>query len=78
MAQVRHYDHNETTFVITVNKNGTRYEATLEIPGMQLRQAERQIEADSREGAFRAAKMRAERLIEHAPVVSTALPAIDY
>ena len=68
MALVRHFEYQGHTFSVTVNKNGAHFNASIQIPGRHLSHGESEVEADSRESAFRLGQHRGEQLIERGPI----------
>ncbi len=64
MAQVREYDYKDRHYSVTVNKDGNRYVAVIDIAGVNMSPAERQIAGSSEEGALELGRRRGEELID--------------
>lgn len=72
MALVRDFEHAGRKFKVSVNKSGAHFVGVVDIPGVPITTSARQVEAASEDGALRAAKARAEELIDRAGTTTTA------
>ena len=75
MAQVREYDYNGRHYTVTVNQDGNRYVAVIDVAGLQLSPADRQIAGSSEEGALELGRRRGEELIDRTTQGPEAPPA---
>ena len=64
MAQVREYDYKGRQYKVTVNQDGNRYVAVIDVAGVNVSPADRQIVGSSEEGALELGRRRGEELID--------------
>jgi hypothetical protein len=66
MAHVREYDYKGTQYTVTVNRDANRYVAVIDIAGVNVRAADREVSGLSEDGAFEAGRRHGKELIDRA------------